>query len=333
MSSDTSKSCKTKLNVGSVGASTPLSKGDKREASSPLDAADTDSKKIRHHSSASNTSLMDDNDDASTVHVLSQPIHPLDIVNIAKELHALMLPEMANIIKSQLPDIQKIVKESTDTLSSEIQALRDENAKLSAENTKLWGDVEKLTTRITKAENDNDALEQYTRRNSLPISGIPETEHENTDTLVYKLANQLNSYIGPTDIDRSHRVGKPKNGGRHRDIIVKFATYNARQKLYQNRMDLRNSEDEVAKGIFINEDLTKIRSKLLYDSRTLVRVDKLKSAYSSDGKIFVRDLKDDRHLIKTGADILKFGDPEEVKKILAARVKAKTPKPTASSLD
>ena len=166
--------------------------------------------------------------DASPVHMLSQPMHPLDIVNIATELHVLMLPGMTNIIKSQLPDIKAIVEESTNTLSTEIQALRDENAKLHAENLKLRKDVDAFTTRVTKAESEIDALEQYTRRNSVRISGVPETEGENTDEIVSKIADALHTHIGPSDIDRSHRIGKPKTGGRQRDIIVQFATYNAR---------------------------------------------------------------------------------------------------------
>ena len=72
---------------------------------------------------------------------------------------SLMLPEMAALIKSQLPDIKIIAKESTDTLSMEIKALRMENAKLCADNAKLREDVDKLTNRVDKAETENDALE------------------------------------------------------------------------------------------------------------------------------------------------------------------------------
>ena len=339
MASKPPKSGTTRLDVGSAGDNTPLSKGDKREATSPLDVGDTDSKKIRHHSGVGDTILMDDdvNDgtsstgDTSLVHVLSQPINPLDIVNIAAELRSLMLPELANIIKGQLPDIKAIVKESTDTLSTEIQALRAENTNLHAENVRLRADVESLSTRVARVESENDALEQYTRRNSIRISGIPETDSENTDEIVFKIADKLNVHIGSSDIDRSHRIGNPKTGGRHRDIIVKFATYNARQRIYHKRVELRNSEDKDTKSIFINEDLTKKRSKLLFDARTLSRVGKLKSAHSSDGKIFVRDNSDDRYLIKSDADILKFGDPEEAKKTLTERAKARGYVPMATT--
>ena len=119
------------------------------------------------------------------------------------------------------------------------------------------------------------------------------------------------------DIDRSHRVGKPVSGGRvgradkskrqHRDIIVKFTSYNARDRLFQMHKDLRETENDELKVVFINEDLTKTRSKILFEARILRRENKLKAAYSSDGKILVRDLEDKRHIINSLDDLVKYG--------------------------
>ena len=158
---------------------------------------------------------------------------------------------------------------STGALKDEIQYLRDENASLQSDN-------ESLRERISKVESDNESLEQYTRRNSVRISGIPEELSENTDDIVLKLADKLDVPMTSADIDRSHRVGKPDNQGRtaatsktrHRDIIVKFATYNARHRLYSMRKELRTTD---MNRVFINEDLTRYRSKLLFDARSLVR--------------------------------------------------------------
>ena len=88
-------------------------------------------------------------------------------------------------------------------------------------------------------------------------------------------------------------------------------------------MDLRNSENEDMKGLFINEDLTKLRSKLLFDARSLTRANMLKSAYSTDGKIFVRDNDEEWHMIKTYTDILKFGNPDEARKIVAEKARVR----------
>ena len=84
---------------------------------------------------------------------------------------------------------------------------------------------------------------------------------------IFKLANGLDVPMTKQDIDRSHRVGKQDSGGRvgradkskrqHRDIIVKFTSYNARHRLFQMRKDLRETENDELKVVFINEDLTK----------------------------------------------------------------------------
>ena len=60
------------------------------------------------------------------VHVLSQPMNPTDIVQMARELRSLMLPEISSLIKGQLPDIKAAIKtevtEATNTLTNEIQS-------------------------------------------------------------------------------------------------------------------------------------------------------------------------------------------------------------------
>ena len=84
--------------------------------------------------------------------------------------------------------------------------------------------------------------------------------------------------------------------------------------LYEVRKDLRELENRAS--VFINEDLTKRRSKLLFGARTLVRANLLKAAYSSDGKLFVRDKEDKRQIINSDGDRSEFGDVNEAKKQL-----------------
>ena len=93
---------------------------------------------------------------------------------------------------------------------------------------------------MAAAEYDGDSLEQYSCRNMLRISSIPENKDENTDQEVMRIAGYLGVDIGRGDIDRSHRVGNlddhrrsgkgPKTKRHTRDVIVKFTTYNVRGK-------------------------------------------------------------------------------------------------------
>lgn len=300
---------------------TPSSKDDKkREATSPLYQDVEQQKKTRHDSDSSSTSSHAD----GAVHLLSQPINPFDIVQIAAELRSLMLPELKSLLRDQIPEFKSMVvdavKEATDNLNEQVRELQEENTRLTKEN-------QDLDKRLSQVERDNDSLEQYSRRNSIRIAGFPEVANEDTDDIVLKIAQELDTPISPSDIDRSHRIGKIVDQGRggrstrgkqrHRDILVKFATYNARQRLFLKRKELRDMDD--MKHLFLNEDLTKIRSKLLYDARCLVRAEKLKTAYAYDGRIFVRDNDETRQQIQTDADLSAFGDPKEAREELARK--------------
>ena len=53
---------------------------------------------------------------------------------------------------------------------------------------------------------DYNHLEQYTRKNSLEIHGIPEQAYESTEEVVLKLANALEVPVCQQDIEISHKL-------------------------------------------------------------------------------------------------------------------------------
>ena len=67
------------------------------------------------------------------------------------------------------------------------------------------------------------------------MHGITKTNDENTDNLVLKTMNEkLDVDIREIEIDRSHRIGRKKDGQRPRPIIVKLTRYNTRRKVFAN---------------------------------------------------------------------------------------------------
>ena len=328
----------TKLNPTDADSSvsvTPNKSGSKREATSPLYSDAVSLKKTRPDMLGDSEIAIEDGTrvqelgerhlSADTdVHVLTQPMNPNDIIQIARELRSIMLPELKSIIVEFKPYIKETVTDAvraaTKDLNTELSQLREANTQLTKSNQDLVQKNKDLEKRLSEVERGNDSLEQYSRRNSLRISGYHESPNENTDNIVMSIARELDVQLDDHDIDRSHRVGrlgqKNFNGQpKHRDIIVKFSTYNARHRFYSKRKNLHDIDR--FKGVFFNEDLTKSRSKLLFEARTLVRANKLQSAYASDGKIFVRGNDDARHLIKSETDLLEYGDAKEARKELA----------------
>ena len=81
-------------------------------------------------------------------------------------------------------------------------------------------EVNTCKERIGRLEDKIDHLEMYSRRSSIRINGIPESDDENTDNIVLKLSESITTDIFQDNIDRSHRVGR--KGDFCRPIIVKF---------------------------------------------------------------------------------------------------------------
>ena len=146
------------------------------------------------------------------------------------------------------------MSEAAQSLKDNIQELRNNISDIQAKNELLKKENKDLESRMAAVEQTNDGLEQYSHRNSLRISGYPEDKDERTDQVMVQLAGSLGVDIASNDIDRSHRVRKfddrPSSGkgpgakGHARDIIAKFATHYARDKLYQERKELRNTETQ-----------------------------------------------------------------------------------------
>ena len=86
---------------------------------------------------------------------------------------------------------------------------------IKAENLELRGRVKAL-------ESEMDRANQFSRRNSVRVSGIPEGRDENTDTRILNIANSIGADVIIEEIDRSHRVGQPRIGRsvKPRDILV-----------------------------------------------------------------------------------------------------------------
>lgn len=136
---------------------------------------------------------------------------------------------------------------------------------------------EKLTSDLDQYKCELNLMEQYSRRNCIRIFGIPESTGENTDQIITKLAEEkLGVDLKLSDIDRSHRIGKP-NGKGSRSIIMKFTNYNIKSRVLRARRKLKSS------GIGIQEDLTARNKALLQKVKDHLRVS---SAWTIDGRIF-----------------------------------------------
>jgi len=130
--------------------------------------------------------------------------------------------------------------------------------------------VKEQEEEIDELYENMDTLEQYTRKNSLEIEGIPENVCNDEDP-VLKIAEALNVNVKREDIDICHRIKRKKT----KPIIARFIRHKVKRALYKQRAQLRNvsfsqlfpSASAAARAssnrISINENLTSHRRNLV----------------------------------------------------------------------
>jgi hypothetical protein len=172
-----------------------------------------------------------------------------------------------------------------DAAEQQVTGLRKEVAQLSADKSKLQQQVAEL--------------QQYSRRNNLriinddwvepeePVGPVEprKKQRENTDALVLELAAKMGIALQPTDISRSHRVGK-REDGKVRPIIVAFTSYNARQRMMAGRKNLRTNS--LLKEVYINEELTGENNRLARQARKLRAEGRIAETFTRDGRVYAK---------------------------------------------
>lgn len=295
------------MNAQSTPFSSTTSK--KRELSSPEFCID--SKKNKHGSLSSeselNVSEIPDSTptDTSTITDMAssqtgqQTAQPAQLTSPHITIPSSEMLKLSDMLKDTFRG--EIVNLVDSVVTGVLSGLSDRIASLEEKNLNLERENRSLRARVTSLEKAADQAEQYSRRNCLRITGIQEDPGEDTDEIVLKMAADLGADIQINDIDRSHRVGKRRSDRvKPREMIVKFATFRTRQKLYKLRTSLKNKGYN---GVFLNEDLTKTRSKVLYDARQIVKSEQAKGVWTSDGVILIKDHTEIVHRVTTVSEL------------------------------
>ena len=197
----------------------------------------------------------------------SGAVESVDIEGAVDEASQELVNKLVTLVKND-PGFMSLLKSSIEKLVSEkLVAITDKQDCLQEEQEKLKGEIHELNVSVNKlrrdvAELQNDRsilfekehnnkvniidMQQYTRRNCLLITGIPESTErdsegktipEDTDKVIMSLAkDKLGIELQVQDIDRTHRASRTLRGdGKPRAIIAKFSRYNIRDKLIKNR--------------------------------------------------------------------------------------------------
>ena len=131
---------------------------------------------------------------------------------------------------------------------------------------------------------EGESRDQYSRRDTLLISGVTYKPGEDTTQLAVRIAHTLGVRISPSDISVSHRSGR-RAGGNPRPIMVKFVRRDVKNLILANRKlagNIKADDDGKHVRIFLDEALTSMRAKVC----KRLRADKI-SHFTRDGKVFI----------------------------------------------
>ena len=150
----------------------------------------------------------------------------------------------------------------------------------------------------------NDEMEQYSRRESIRVFGVEgDTAEENEDDLIRKIsiAKIIDVIVQLSDISVAHGVGK--TWVRARPVLVKFLSRQLKKQLMMNRKKLKTVSANTDAKVFITEDLMPLRYKLLMIAK---HANALDYAYTRNGRI-ICGIKGNTITIQSPNDLFKVG--------------------------
>lgn len=143
-----------------------------------------------------------------------------------------------------------------------------------------------LVDKISNLETRLDELDQKNKNNNLVIHGLKNTAKQ-MDSSIIKLFNDgLNVNIPPQEIVKCILLN-PKSTVS--PVLIKFNNRNIIDEILNAKRKNLNKLKELNNGnIFINEDLTEHRRKLMNEARILRKAGKFKFLWTRNGDIMTR---------------------------------------------
>ena len=174
------------------------------------------------------------------------------------------------------------LSDAVDFITKKFDKYKHERKEREEITNNLTENVAKLIQKVDDLSEAVEKQEKCLRRNCLLLHGIPERKQESTDELCIKAINQhLDLDINDRDIDRTHRIGNPRNTDeKSRPIIIILVRYYDRKKIFDSKKKLKG------KKIAITESLTVARIKKLNEARKRYN---FKNGWTSDRKILYKD--------------------------------------------
>ena len=187
--------------------------------------------------------------------------------------------EKIKLLEKQLAETKANCDEAKESFEKDLVVMRERTKLVETATADLSSTVRGIDVDLDSVFLYGDKHEAWSRRSILLLEGLLEKRGEDTNHIAIKLFRAMGINVSLADICRSHRNG-PHLKGRHRPIYVKFVRHDIRDAVYYARDNLRQIRNY--RYVFINENLTKYRSRLFREARK----EKAWQSWTYDGAIY-----------------------------------------------
>ena len=211
--------------------------------------------------------------------------------------HNITMEELLEIIEKKARQLFESeinnLKSEIQILNKNVQSLTDDRDSQKRENDKLWHEINKERRENLELKMKLDALEEKSKVNNVRIVNFPEVDGDKDVKL--NITNMASDNLNIEDFEeedviRTWRLGR-ESANKTRDLIVTFTSREKRDEFYK---ECKKTKVKAENGnfLYINEDLTTLRSKLFYDTRRLMKTGKIHSTWTQKGNIMVKTDED-----------------------------------------
>ena len=181
--------------------------------------------------------------------------------------------DLMNMDKTKLVEMLMTNQNALNGVISELQQLRSEIS--------ISDNIQK---RIRKLETESYQAQQYSRRDSIEVNGLPESvKDEDLENKVVEILDKIGVQVSPNDIQACHRL---RNKTR---TIVKFTNRKNAYEARSRHAEIRNL-DKASVGLpecklYLNESLCPYYGMLLGKLKLLHKLKKINSFWVSNGSV------------------------------------------------
>ena len=224
-----------------------------------------------------------------------------------------MTYSLSSLIKLTREELANIVLDYQHKFDNSLGSINTELLELKTKSTKMESDLTisrkvnvKLMERLVATERKCWANEQYSKRECLEISGIPESVSDNAlEDKIQGVLRGIDAEVDTENIESCHRLKGKGSKGR---VILKLSKRKDAEKIKLNKKKLKNIDHRkigLSSGtkVFINESLCGYYKLLWSKCKKLFLEKKIASFWVTNGTVKIKLLNDQVRSITHEVDL------------------------------